>query len=214
MEQVQGLQVDQRQSALPRLIEASYLLQLSSQLLEAVVATELQTNPALEMNDLPSCDQCGAPLESGTCLVCAQSSPSEADRLDGQLLDNEFRQERQYDGDLDDDQFSSIASSPSLAEQVSLDAFASLDSDDHPLVATIVDAIDDRGWLSMSTTELATVTGRSAEDVERVLRVIQDLAPAGVGARNLPECLRLQVEELRLQGIESPELIAKFTESD
>src|SRR5262245_65383036 len=81
---------EQRQRNLPRLIEANYLLHLSSQELETVISTELAANPALEIDEQATCPVCSTPLESGACPTCltnhvapTQTGPDEEnDRFD------------------------------------------------------------------------------------------------------------------------------------
>jgi RNA polymerase sigma-54 factor len=61
---------EQRQRNLPRLIEANYLLNLSSQELETVIMTELSANPALEVEERTICPTCGSAIDGGYCATC------------------------------------------------------------------------------------------------------------------------------------------------
>jgi RNA polymerase sigma-54 factor len=58
----------------------------------------------------------------------------------------------------------------------------------------IIGNIDDYGYLSLSVEDLATTTNLPVNDILPVLKVIQTFEPAGVGARDLRECLLLQLE--------------------
>ena len=58
----------------------------------------------------------------------------------------------------------------------------------------IISEIDKRGYFSSSLEEGAEKLGVSAEEIERVLRIIQTFTPIGIGARDLRECLLIQVE--------------------
>jgi RNA polymerase sigma-54 factor len=58
----------------------------------------------------------------------------------------------------------------------------------------IVGNIDDRGYLQSGCNELSFSTGVAVDQIESVLRTIQSFNPPGVGARNLRECLMLQLE--------------------
>lgn len=60
----------------------------------------------------------------------------------------------------------------------------------------LIDLIDDSGYLRGSADEIAGRLSTSGEAVEDVLRTLQTFDPAGVGARNLAECLALQLKEL------------------
>ena len=57
--------------------------------------------------------------------------------------------------------------------------------EDHPVAAYLVGNLDDQGFLGCSVQAAATQLGVSPGRVERVLKVLQHTAPAGVGARDL-----------------------------
>ena len=59
----------------------------------------------------------------------------------------------------------------------------------------IIENIDDNGYLASSLEEIAEVSGIPVESLEKVLRKVQKLDPAGVGARDLRECILIQYEE-------------------
>ncbi len=62
------------------------------------------------------------------------------------------------------------------------------------LAEMIVGNIDERGWLASSIEELAAATGVPLEKFAAALAVVQGFQPPGVGARDLGECLKLQLE--------------------
>lgn len=57
----------------------------------------------------------------------------------------------------------------------------------------IIHVLDDDGWLKESVNDIAAVLKLSDETVKKAVEVVQGLEPAGVGARNLVECLKLQL---------------------
>ena len=83
--------------------------------------------------------------------------------------------------------------------------------DDDPLVREIGSAIignlDDDGYLVASVEEIAAMGNWSLVEVERVLRVIQDFDPIGVAARDLQECLLLQLDHLGLRDTGSETIV-------
>jgi RNA polymerase sigma-54 factor len=93
--------------------------------------------------------------------------------------------------------FDSLTRSESLQEalmdQVRLSELAEAH---RKLAELIVGNIDDDGWLKASLDELAASASVPNEEVETVLRVIQSFDPAGVGARDLRECLLLQLQRV------------------
>jgi len=83
-----------------------------------------------------------------------------------------------------------------LLEQVRLADFSPAD---RQIAEMIVGNIDDHGYLQSGTNELSFATGVAANQIESVLKVIQSFNPPGVGARDLRECLLLQLERLDRQ---------------
>lgn len=63
------------------------------------------------------------------------------------------------------------------------------------IIRAIIESIDSRGYFSESIDVLAAALLVSAEEVEKALHIVQDMDPIGVGARNLSECLILQLPE-------------------
>ncbi len=73
---------------------------------------------------------------------------------------------------------------------------------DRPLAEAFLAALEPSGWLGASVEEIARHCRRSAADAERVLAALQQGEPAGLFARSLAECLRLQAQD---QGLLSPD---------
>ncbi|HEY5912130.1 MAG TPA: RNA polymerase factor sigma-54, partial [Verrucomicrobiae bacterium] len=78
-----------------------------------------------------------------------------------------------------------------LLEQVRESA---LPQDQWPIAEMLIGNIDEYGYLKATVEELVMSTGVSLEGVQAVLQVIQTFEPPGVGARDLRECLMLQLE--------------------
>ena len=70
---------------------------------------------------------------------------------------------------------------------------------DRALMTTIVEALDDDGYLRMELEELKTMSGVDPlpddDEMQIALKLVQSLEPAGVGARDMRECLLLQLRE-------------------
>ena len=77
--------------------------------------------------------------------------------------------------------------------------FSPLRSEQHPVAEMIIGNIDDQGYLRSAVEEMAKGTSLPPSQIEEVLRVIQTFHPAGVGARDLRECLLLQLERANQQ---------------
>lgn len=70
--------------------------------------------------------------------------------------------------------------------------FLELSKDEFLLGEFIIGNIDDNGYLRCTVSEIALATGHEKPAVEKMLNVIQNMDPPGVGARDLRECLYLQ----------------------
>ena len=81
-----------------------------------------------------------------------------------------------------------------LLEQLHLSDLA---KDKWPVAEMIIGNIDDYGYLKASVSELSFSTNLATELITEVLSVIQTFDPVGVGARDLRECLMLQLERAR-----------------
>lgn len=72
---------------------------------------------------------------------------------------------------------------------------AGLDANDRALLDALIENIDDDGYFSGSMPAVCAEAGRPVADGERLLAFVQGLSPCGVGARNLAECLSLQLDD-------------------
>ncbi|MBF0435720.1 MAG: RNA polymerase factor sigma-54 [Magnetococcales bacterium] len=71
---------------------------------------------------------------------------------------------------------------------------SALHEKERSLGLTLIDAIDENGYLGAPLSAIAEMSGVSEEDLEDALILIQSFDPPGVGARNLAECLLLQLK--------------------
>jgi RNA polymerase sigma-54 factor len=218
----QGLElgVSQHLALTPQLQQAIRLLQLSTLDLQIEIREALDANPLLEA------DEETTDLAEELPLPVMPEQPERALEFDG---DNEIPQELAVDGNWEDTfidlgagsgassrdeddsgDFTAVSSKPEtlydhLLWQLDLTPFS---PDDRAIAELILDAIRPDGYLGQTIAELClTASEGRSEPVEEtellsVLRRIQHFDPAGVGARDLAECLRLQVEQL--EGLDAP----------
>lgn len=78
-----------------------------------------------------------------------------------------------------------------LMEQV---AFLPLTKDEARVLKYFIGNLNERGYISLSVEEVAQSFAMDEEQVEKVLGQLQSLDPPGIGARNLKECLLLQIQ--------------------
>ena len=92
--------------------------------------------------------------------------------------------------------FETFLSAPfTLGDHLRSQLSVSLLSDDvRDAAETIIGNLDEDGYLTASLEEIAAMGEHTQEQIEAALKVVQSLEPAGVGARDLRECLLLQLE--------------------
>jgi len=216
----QDLSGQQQLRVSPRLVAASYILELSSQELQQQIANELNDNPALELVDVPTCQVCGSELQGSVCPWCIQRQRSENTTNDLQddpassLYEDPPPPSAQRLTDEEFDPLTQVASEETLAEKLLSELGSQLDGEQDLRIAEyLVGSLDDKGYLSASIEEVAYELDVSENDVKRVLAVLQSLEPVGIGARNLHECLLIQLAYLEAAGIQQPhaqEIISQY----
>jgi RNA polymerase sigma-54 factor len=82
-----------------------------------------------------------------------------------------------------------------------------------PIAEMLIGNIDEYGYLKATLEELAASTGLAADQISGVLKVIQSFDPPGVGARDLRECLLLQMERAGQQGTLEYRIVQDFMEA-
>ena len=203
--------VELQQSFSPLLMQANHILSLSHADLELAIGEAVDENPALELEDTAVCPVCGRPTSGEACATCrsstlAATTPSRTDDT-SPGFEPEYRSSGTADPDFDP--MTLIASADNVRDQILEAAIAGLESArEQALALLLIDAIDDRGFLSVDIDEIADFTGEQLDTLERILRCVQEVAPPGVGARSLQECLLLQIAYLQAEGAAVPEIAA------
>ena len=208
--------VEFQQNFSPLLMQANHILSLSQTELEAAIGDAIEENPALELDDCIVCPICGRRTGGEACSTCRSlpPDPPAAPRSDEVLprIETEYRAPSAADPDFDP--MTLIARATDVREQILESAMASLDDVLQRAIALfLVDAIDDRGYLSIGIEEIAAESGASSETVECVLKTIQEVAPPGVGARSLQESLLLQIDYLQSEGARIPVAVRPIVEN-
>ncbi len=192
----------------PRLVAASYILELSSQELQQAIAQEIAENPAMELVEKETCPACGGPMQGSICPACLSQQKATPTGPE-----NDYESSDEYINDLnltasppedDFDPFTQVAAQMSLAERLLNDLQTMLPASEMPIATYLVGNLNDNGYLQCSVEEAAHQLDVSVEAVERVLAALQSLEPIGIGARNLRECLLIQIAYLESEGIRCP----------
>jgi RNA polymerase sigma-54 factor len=225
------LKLEQKLIMTPQLQQAIKLLQLSRLELAQTLSQELVENPVLEevLPDSTEGPEEGGPGEDNAAGTLSQEQTAERNTdQDGEReLKSEIDQAGpQWDEYLDDmsdgrdfgpvepdendrpsyDQ--TLTRLPSLGDHLAWQLRLSAAVEPLSTAAQeIIGNIDDDGYLRASLEELAEASGAPVTVVEQALALVQSFDPVGVGARDLQECLLIQVRALDLQGSVAEQII-------
>ena len=226
---VQQLRLTQQLVMTPQLRQAIKILQVSRAELESLVDQELTENPVLEEQQAdekvetePTVD--GQSASEEWQPDGAQPEVPEASTID-QIDWKEFAEN--YSNDLhgsvggaasDDDDERRPALENTLVKRTVLSdhlmwqlRLSDLPDGEKELAALVIGSLDADGYLTVTVEEIAFLANvwPHLEGVESVLRRIQDFDPPGVAARDLPECLCIQLRQLGLDDESLPTRIVR-----
>jgi RNA polymerase sigma-54 factor len=208
----------------PQLRQAIKLLQLSAIDLQSYIENEVRENPLLsaeERSDAEGATETPSEFSqgsSGDADVPAFDARDAANIEISTDWEPETPGDRVYEGEPaapastatdwaptggagstpgeDYDPFATLTSEKTLADHLNEQAQLAFTSAEDRLIARyLIDLVDADGYIRASLDEACTALSASFEDVERVLSVLQTFDPPGVCARNLAECLALQLKE-------------------
>lgn len=195
MKQIQRQQLQQKLS--PQQIQLMRLLQLPVTDLEQAIKEEIEKNPLLEA-DVPVADE-----DIDTLVSAADHDRSDWDAdEDDDYGAFDYREHLESDPNATRREFV-LSDSLSFADRLNSQLITRRLTDRQQLIANeLIGTLDDAGYLSrdldLVTNDMAFRQGidASRDEVLEVLRIIQSLDPPGIGARNLQECLLLQLRRM------------------
>lgn len=192
----QDLRQKLSQKVTPTLIMTQNLLLLPSLELHQEIEKELESNPALEEG--ASGDEKEETLADETFFREIQYLSSKGDEPRGS--DAEDSEEK--------NPFSYIASPTSLQEYLSWNLSLLLETPEDKVIGeAIIGNLNDDGYLDCQIENLVDELKCTPEKVEEILKVVQSLEPAGVGARSVQEALLIQLREYSAEHKNMPPLV-------
>jgi RNA polymerase sigma-54 factor len=227
----QQLRLSQQLVMTPQLQQAIKLLQLNRLELVGHVQQELEENPVLEeASELEEEGAPEASADAGEAAaeVDAETEAAAADAANEAASEPEPEAPEPTDAEKFDDldwqnylDSNSQMATPAVApadERPSIDAtltrrttlaehlewqlqLSDFPGDQEIAARFIIGNIDDRGFLQSTIQEICRQSGVSEECAEAALKRVHDFDPAGVAARDLRECMKIQIEML---GIRNP----------
>jgi len=201
MEPRLSLRIAQRLVLTPTLQQAIRLLQYSRQELVQYIRQELVENPTLEevRPEQISPQEVAAP-------AAREEAPSPSDGDDEGWTRYLESWDDGYEGGAgggeEGPEFqTTVSTGESLAEHLEQQLNVEVAADeDRRIGYEIIGNVDDDGYLQAGVAGIAERCSSAPGDVERVLRIVQGFDPAGVAARDVAECLAIQLEQRGLGG--------------
>jgi RNA polymerase sigma-54 factor len=234
-----GMRQSQTMTLAPRMIQSMEILQMPLMALQERIEEELQENPVLELRNgtlrkeaAPETEfNADAPLKHDDTGDVEFNRLEELNKDWGDHFNEEHRPSRSMTSEMGEkklDMMNNVETAPiSLQEHLKEQlAYQDLKPEEIELTEFVISSLDDNGYLlahdpdnktprAIELDELArnfeAMTGRIVKlaDVEDALFTIQELDPAGVGARDTKECLLLQVDD----DFEHPDLLRNLIEN-
>ena len=215
------LTIEQQQKLVmtPELIQAIQILQFNTQELDSYIQEQLLTNPMLEQDNNPvNNDSTAEDMPLGMEDVPEKTVQREKEKElessvmgSDELTSNEWAEhirEREYDDisymqgdysrDDNDYSFEQFATTELTLPEHLLSQLQLLEitPKQEMIGKYIIESLDQNGYMTLSVEDIAKVLNVSIEKTQRMLEVIQGFEPAGVAAKDLKECLLLQLDIL------------------
>ncbi|WP_346237585.1 RNA polymerase factor sigma-54 [Niabella insulamsoli] len=215
----QSLQQKLLQKLSPQQIQLMKLLQVPTANLEERIKEELEANPALEVDEAhqdedPYADEFSDGADDADNYEEQDGSADDYENIDvteylhdddGEIAEYKTRDENYADDD--ENRQLPIKTETSFYDlMVSQLGLLSLDDQQKKIAEHIIGSIDEDGYLRRDTPALVDDLAfrqniqTTVEEVDNIITQIQQFDPPGVGARDLPECLLLQLRRQKHEG--------------
>ena len=203
------MRLEQQMKLAPHMIQSMEILQLPLLALQERIEQELNSNPVLEADESTGQDESSAETASEPETQTEPKAGSAEDYKGDDRLDEEVRDYIEHKEDFHrspsdepDPKLAAInntAAPPQSLHDYLEDQWRMVEADEPVKKAgsMIIDYIDDRGYLSVRLEQLHNKdrTDFTLEDLNKAIVLIQQLDPPGVGARDLKECLLIQIRQ-------------------
>ncbi|SFC78405.1 RNA polymerase, sigma 54 subunit, RpoN/SigL [Algibacter lectus] len=199
----QYLQFKLSQKLSPQQIQLMKLIQLPTQAFEQRLKQELEENPALEGGKEENDSDYDSDLDNSDDINDNDSISAEDINVDEYLSDDEIpdyrTQANNYSAD-DEEKTMPYAAGTSFTQHLinQLNTYR-LSEEERDIAEFLVGSVDESGYIRRELSDIMDDLAftqnvyTEEENIEKVLKIVHQLDPAGVGARNLQECLSIQL---------------------
>ncbi len=214
--------MEQRMKLAPHMIQSMEILQLPILALQERIEQELNSNPVLELEESEDAEEGATPPEParnddiGEKALVVNTDSNKADDFERlESIEDDFKESidqsgpyhGRHDGEEKDPKLEAIKNAAALPQSLHdylTEQWQLVDADEPVKKAgsAIIDYLDERGYLSVLLEQLHSKDQKdfTAEHLVEALRLVQQLDPPGVGARDLRECLLIQLTQSSEEG--------------
>lgn len=180
--------ISRKQSYIPSQKQEIKILKMNSQELYEFIEEQLETNPVLELFEPDTYEE--------DAITSAMEQEGWAEPADDE--ENLHEAEDESLEDIDDLPLNNSPVKLSLKEHLQFQLYGlNLNGKYNSIGEYIIDNIDENGYLTIDTPEIAEYFQVSTDEVGRILTRIQSFDPPGICARNLKECLLIQLNQTK-----------------
>ncbi len=187
----------------PELRQAIQILQFNNVKLMEFIYKQLEVNPFLESADNRNQESASGDDRDNDNNYEKSDSKDEIDwkEITERYDDLSYKAyERNVDSDEKQSFESYTSKKMSLKDHLMVQLGVSVKTNKEKRIGEfIIESLDNKGYLGCSVQDISLLLNEDVVEVERVLRLIQTFDPVGVGARNLSECLMIQLKEKGIQ---------------
>jgi len=205
MGQTQNLIQTQKLIMTPQLKQSIKILQLNSLDLRQFIMKEFITNPILE-------------IEEHTMSDSSEHSEKDANKVDWAEYWKDYYKSTTYSSKIqyrdteNDYNYENIISDTINLQDFLMEQYrltANIDRYDQ-IANYIINSLDSNGYLALSVDEIARYNNVGIAIVENTLSIIQTFEPSGIAARNLRECLMIQLNNKNMKPSKAYIIVAEF----
>lgn len=179
------IEMSQKQILSQHMVQSMEILQMSAQELEGYIENLSLENPVIELSDSNSYEPDKHQMDLQRKLEWLESTD-----MQNKVYYQQERDEKDWEDSWHDIRESGETLCDYLMSQL---LFENYSENDWEMMKFLLESLDSRGYFTDELSVAANYFGVTQEHIEKLLYDIQSLDPAGVGARDLKECLLLQL---------------------
>lgn len=199
------MELTQKQSISQNMIQSMEILQMSAQELDAYLEKAALDNPCIELPDTS---------RYKTDALQEQVIHRKLEWMESTDYKNSlYYQQERNDGNIEESWYDHSHIGENLSDHLNMQLLSGDYSEtDSRVLSFIISSLNPSGWFVDDIYDVSEILGVTPKKVEELLKIVQNLDPAGVGARNLRECLLLQLDRMDACDVNTRKIVESYLE--